>query len=78
MEAAGAESLQDTPVETPVQNIGGAENGALLSDPLLAFIVKRWPSLTAAQKCAIMESAVDPASVPNPAVAPVIRKSQAP
>jgi hypothetical protein len=72
MEAAGVEPLQDTPVETPVQNIGGAENGALPLDPMLAFIVKRWPSLTAAQKCAIMESAVGPASVPKPASTPEI------
>ena len=78
MEAAGVELSQDTPSETGLQHPDGAENGALLSDPLLAFIVKRWPSLTAAQKCAIMESAVGPESVPVPASTPEIGQSAAP
>ncbi len=48
VEARGVELSQDTPSEAGIQHPGGAKNGALLSDPLLAFIVKRWPSLTAA------------------------------
>ncbi len=60
MEAAGVELLQDTPSETPVQNVGGAENGALLSDPLLALIVDRWASLSPQQRLAVLEVAIRP------------------
>lgn len=60
VEAAGVEVSQDTPGETHVQNVGGAENGAPMTDPLLALIVERWASLSPQQRLAVLEVAIRP------------------
>jgi len=60
MEAAGVEVPTNTSEKAPFEPQGGAETGALKTDPLLALVVERWSSLSPQQRLAVIEAAIRP------------------